>query len=43
MTTVGYVNAINGKFYARSDDGSVRELKLGDPIYEDDFVYGLTA
>jgi hypothetical protein len=40
MTTVGYVNSINGKFYARSDDGSVRELKLGDPIYEDDFVYG---
>jgi len=40
MTTIGYVNAINGKFYARSDDGSVRELKLGDPVFQDDFVYG---
>ena len=36
---IGYVKEITGSFTATNKvDGSVRELKLNDPIYENDFV-----
>jgi VCBS repeat-containing protein len=38
---IGYVKEIIGNFTATNNvDGSVRELKLNDPIYEDEFVIG---
>ena len=39
---IGYVKEIIGNFNATNNlDGSLRELKLNDPIYEGDFVEGL--
>ncbi|WP_201353694.1 Ig-like domain-containing protein [Hydrogenimonas urashimensis] len=36
---IGYVKSTEGKFYAKGPDGSVRELKEGDPIFSNDLVY----
>ena len=36
---VGYVKSVEGEFVAKSPDGSLRELKAGDPIYAGDLVY----
>jgi hypothetical protein len=41
MTTshpVARVSAVQGKAFAKSDDGSMRELKVGDPIFEGDII-----
>ena len=39
-TIVGYVKNLNGRFMAESKDGTIRELRPNDPIYEGDAVYG---
>ena len=39
-TTIGNITSIEGKFYAESADGSVRELSVGDDIYEGEVVVG---
>ncbi len=44
MTTshpVARVSAVQGKAFAKSDDGSMRELKVGDPIFEGDIIVAL--
>ena len=33
-------NLLNGKFYVKNTDGSIRELSIGDSIYEGDLVVG---
>ncbi len=38
----GRVAVINGRFKVEADDGTSRDLKVGDPIYAGDAVYGVT-
>ena len=38
---VARVSAVQGKAFARGEDGSMRELKVGDPIFEGDVVVAL--
>ncbi|MEA3372094.1 MAG: hypothetical protein U9Q62_00245, partial [Campylobacterota bacterium] len=37
---IGNVTELDGTFFAKSSDGSSRELKLGDPVYEGETVVG---
>ena len=36
---IGYVSKIDGVYLAKSQNGKIRVLQEGDPIYEDDTVY----
>ncbi len=37
-TPVARVSAIQGKVFAKSEDGSMRELKIGDPVFEGEIL-----
>lgn len=40
-TIAGSVKTLsNGKFFVKDENGNIRELKVGDTIYENDTVYG---
>lgn len=40
-TIAGSIKTLsNGKFFVKDENGSIRELKVGDTIYENDTVYG---
>ena len=40
-TPVARVSAIQGKVFAKSEDGSMRELKIGDPVFEGEILVAL--
>jgi hypothetical protein len=40
-TPVARVSALQGKAFARGEDGAMRELMVGDPIFEGDVVVAL--
>jgi len=40
---IGYVTKVKGRYLARDDAGSTRELNLGDPIYDTDIIFGANA
>ena len=42
-TLLGTISNLDGKFYAKSQDGSLRELSIGDAIYEGEIVVGDSA
>ncbi len=37
---IGNIDSLGGKFYARAEDGSLRELSQGDAIYQGEIVIG---
>ncbi len=39
-TIIGKIASIDGKFYAKSSDGTLRELSNGDSIYEGEIIFG---
>ncbi|MEA1891787.1 MAG: hypothetical protein U9N33_03650, partial [Campylobacterota bacterium] len=40
LHVVGKITNLDGKFYAKSEDGSLRELSQGDKIYEGETIVG---
>jgi hypothetical protein len=40
---IGKIESIDGKFYAKAEDGSLREISKGDEIYEGEVVVGDSA
>jgi hypothetical protein len=39
-TIIGYVKNIDGKYFAKDANGKIRGLKEGDPVYQNDIVFG---
>ncbi|MDX1809732.1 MAG: DUF5801 repeats-in-toxin domain-containing protein, partial [Sulfurospirillaceae bacterium] len=39
---IGYIKSVEGDFVAKSEDGSIRELHNGDPVYYSDLVYSIS-
>ncbi len=40
MESIGKVQNISGRFFAKDLNGNIRELKEGDTIYENELIYG---
>ena len=40
MKVVGIVKNIHGKYFAKDKEGNIRELKVGDKVYEGEVLYG---
>jgi len=40
LSAIGKIESISGKFYIKSEDGSLREISKGDEIYEGETIIG---